>query len=104
MRKNDTRFNRSKPRKVSGKKVRVAPVVRAMKLKVKKGDTVKIIAGKDKGKEGVVMRAFPKLGKVVVEGVAVAKRSYRKTGRGQSGRIVERPMPIDASNVAKKKA
>ncbi len=69
-------------------------------MKVKKGDTVKVISGKDKGKEGVVLSAFPKTRQVVVEGVAVAKRSLRKSGRGQSGRIIERPMPIDASNVA----
>ncbi len=69
-------------------------------MHVKKGDKVKIISGKDKGKSGAITRAFPKTGKIVVEGVAVAKRHTR--GRaGQSGRIVERPMPIDASNVVK---
>lgn len=99
MRKNDIRFNRPKARKVSGKKQRFATPVRAMKMKVKKGDTVKVISGKDKGKEGVVMRAFPKTGHVVIEGIAVVKRSLRKSARGQSGRIIERPMPIDASNV-----
>lgn len=100
MRKNDIRFNRPKARKVSGKKNRGGALARAMKLKVKKGDTVKVISGKDKGKTGEVLRAFPKTGKIVVEGIAVAKRSLRSSARGQSGRIVERPMPIDASNVA----
>ncbi len=71
-----------------------------MKMRVKKGDTVKVITGKDKGKTGEVTRVMPKEGKVVIDGVHIVKRAYRKTGRGQSGRIVERPMPIDASNVA----
>lgn len=100
MRKNDTRFNRPKARKVRGKKQRYAVSARAMKMKVKKGDTVKIISGKDKGKTGEVTRVFPKTGKIVVDGVAIAKRSLRSSARGQSGRIVERAMPIDASNVA----
>jgi large subunit ribosomal protein L24 len=71
-----------------------------MKLHIKKGDKVQVITGKDKGKSGTIVRAFPKTGKVVVDGVAVAKRSVK--GRaGEVGRIVERPMPIDASNVKK---
>lgn len=69
-------------------------------MHVKKGDKVKVISGKDKGKTGTIVRALPKEGRVVVEGVAVAKRHVR--GRaGQTGRVVERPMPIHASNVAK---
>lgn len=70
------------------------------KLHVKKGDKVKVLSGKDKGKTGVIVRAFPKERKVVIDGVNVAKRHIRKQGN-QSGSIVERPMPIDASNVAK---
>lgn len=69
-------------------------------MHVKKGDKVKIIAGKDKGKSGVVVRAFPKDNAVVVEGVALFKR-HMKGRSGQVGRIVERPRPIDASNVAR---
>lgn len=61
---------------------------------------MKVIAGKDKGKTGVVARALPKAGRVVVEGVAVAKR-HVKGRQGQAGRIVERPMPIHVSNVAR---
>jgi large subunit ribosomal protein L24 len=74
--------------------------VKPFKLNVKKGDTVKVLTGKDKGKTGEVLRAFPKENKVVVEGIAVHKR-HMKAMRGQSGRIVERPLPIHASNVAK---
>ncbi len=69
-------------------------------MHVKKGDKVKVTTGKDKGKTGVIVRAFPREGRVVIEGVAVAKR-HVKGRSGEVGRIVERPMPIDASNVAK---
>ncbi len=68
------------------------------KLKVKKGDKVKVITGKDKGSTGLVLRALPKEGKVVVEGVAIAKR-HLKGRTGQVGQIVDRPRAIDASNV-----
>ncbi len=69
-------------------------------MHVKKGEKVKIIAGKDKGKSGVILRALPKENNVVVEGIALAKR-HLKGGAGKVGRIVERPRPIDASNVAR---
>ncbi len=68
-------------------------------MKIKKGDKVKVISGKDKGKSGVVVRALPKEGKVVVEGVALYKR-HRKGSAGNVGSTSERPRPIDASNVA----
>lgn len=100
MRKNDIRFNRPKPRKVSGKKNRAFAEGRPIKMKIKKGDTVKILSGKEKGKEGEVTLVMPKSRKIVIDGLNIAKRSIRSTARGQSGRIVERPMPIDASNVA----
>lgn len=70
-----------------------------MKLHVKKGDKVKILSGKDKGKSGVILRAFPKRNAVIVEGVALYKRHLRGTG-GKVGRIIERSRPINASNVA----
>jgi large subunit ribosomal protein L24 len=69
-------------------------------MHVKKGDKVKVISGKDKGKSGVILRSLPKEGKVVIEGIAIAKR-HVKARMGQIGRIVERPRPIDASNVAR---
>ncbi len=67
-------------------------------MKIKKNDNVQIISGKDKGKTGTVLRVFPQKDRVVVEGVAVAKR-HTKGARGEVGRIVERPLPIHASNV-----
>ncbi len=69
-------------------------------MHVKKGDKVKILSGKDKGKSGVILRALPKENKVIVEGVALFKR-HLKGSASKVGRIVERSRPIDASNVAR---
>ena len=71
-------------------------------MKIKKGDNIIVLSGKDRGKEGVVVRAFPKKEEVLVEGVHVVKRHQRSNRRGQSGQIIERPMPIHVSNVALK--
>jgi large subunit ribosomal protein L24 len=68
-------------------------------MKIKKGDKVKVISGKDKGKTGVIVRALPRENKVVIDGVALYKR-HTKGRQGQVGRIVEKPRAIDASNVA----
>ena len=69
------------------------------KMNVKKGDTVKVISGKDRGVEAEVLRALPNEGKIVVEGVAVAKKHQKPTQMGQEGGIVDKEMPIDVSNV-----
>jgi large subunit ribosomal protein L24 len=69
-----------------------------MKMKLKKGDTVMVISGKDKGKQGTILHAYPMTGKVLVEGMAMYKKSIRAS-QGQSGSIVEKPRAIDASNV-----
>ena len=69
------------------------------KMHVKRGDTVVVIAGKDKGKEGNVVAAFPEQNKVIVEGVAVAKKHQKARMQGQASAIIEKEMPIDASNV-----
>jgi len=69
------------------------------KLRIKTGDTVKVIAGKDKGKTGKVLQVFPKLNRVVVEGVNVAKKHLRTRQTGQKGQIIEFSMPLSASNV-----
>ena len=68
-------------------------------LKIKKGDTVKVIAGKDNGKEGKVVSVDPKNGKVVVEGVNVVKKHTKPSMANQQGGIVNKEAPIDASNV-----
>ncbi len=67
-------------------------------MKLKKGDTVVVISGKDKGKQGTILHAYPLTGKVLIEGVAMYKRAIKKT-RSQAGSIIERPRAIDASNV-----
>jgi len=69
-------------------------------MKIKKGDRVVVLSGKDRGKEGVVMRAIPTAGKVIVEGVNTARKHQRPTRMTQSGGIVDKDMPIDVSNVA----
>ena len=68
-------------------------------LKIKKGDTVKVIAGKDNGKEGQVVSVDPKNGKVVVEGVNVVKKHTKPSMANQNGGIITKEAPIDASNV-----
>ncbi len=69
------------------------------KMHVKRGDKVVVIAGKDKGKEGNVVAAFPEANKVIVEGIAVAKKHQKARMQGQASAIVDKEMPIDASNV-----
>jgi large subunit ribosomal protein L24 len=66
---------------------------------VKKGDKVKVITGKDKNKEGVVLTANPKTNKVVVEGVNIVKKHQKPSQTAPQGGIVEVEAPIHASNV-----
>lgn len=73
-------------------------------MKIKKGDTVVVITGKDRGKEGLVVRAFPKKNLVLIEGVAVVNRHKKATKRGSLGQIVQKSMPIPSANVALKDA
>ena len=69
-------------------------------MKIRKGDRVVVLAGKDKGKEGTVTRAIPKADKVVVEGVNVAQRHRKPTKAMEQGGITQIEMPIHVSNVA----
>ena len=68
-------------------------------LNVKKGDRVKVIAGKDKGKEGEVIRALPSKGRVVVEKVNIVKKAQRPTQQNPQGGIMSMEAPLNASNV-----
>jgi len=79
------------------KRVRTTAVV-PQKLLVTKGDTVRVISGDDKGREGRVLRAHPKTGKVTVEGVNIVKR-HRRATQTQPGGIIEFPAPIPVSKV-----
>ncbi len=69
-------------------------------MKIVKGDRVVVLSGKDTGAEGAVERVMPAVGKVIVEGVNVAKRHQSPTRNVQQGGIIDKAMPIDASNVA----
>ena len=68
-------------------------------LKIKKGDTVKVIAGKDKDKEGKVVAVNHKDGKLIVEGVNMITKHTKPSAANQNGGIVHQEGPIDASNV-----
>ena len=69
------------------------------KLNVKSGDTVVVISGKDKGKQGKIQKAFPATGKIVVEGVAMVKKHQKPRGQGMPGGIVEKEAAIPACKV-----
>jgi len=69
------------------------------KMNIKKGDTVLIITGKDRGKEGLISRAMPQVSKVIVEGRNIAKKHIRPQGQTRQGGIIEKAMPIHVSNV-----
>jgi large subunit ribosomal protein L24 len=68
-------------------------------MKLRTGDKVMVITGKDAGKESRIARVYPLKGKVLVEGVNTAKRHTKPTGATMQGGIIDRDMPIDASNV-----
>jgi large subunit ribosomal protein L24 len=69
-------------------------------MKLKKGDRVRVRSGKDRGKEGEIMRVITKTNKVIVEGVNVAKKHQRTTRATMQGGIIDKDMPIPVSNVA----
>ena len=71
-----------------------------MTMKIKKGDRVKVLSGKDRGKEGEVMRALPGQDKVIVEGVNRVKKNQRQTRATMQGGIIDKDMPLPVSSVA----
>jgi large subunit ribosomal protein L24 len=73
------------------------PLHRA-KMNIKKGDTVLIITGKDRGKQGTVSRALPQISKVVIEGLNIAKKHVRPQGQTRQGGVIEKAMPMHISN------
>ena len=86
-----------RPRAVNRK--RHSDNVERLKLRITKGDTVRVMRGDDKGKEGKVIRVYPKTGRITIEGINIVKR-HRKARRAeeQSG-IVDFPAPVHHSNV-----
>ena len=69
-------------------------------MKIRKGDKVRVLAGKDRGKEGVVSRTLPADDKVIIEGINLAKRHQKPTKATMQGGIIDKAMPIHVSNVA----
>ena len=69
-------------------------------MKIKKGDKVIVLAGKDKGKTGNVLHAFPQTDQVVIEGVHVVTRHQKSKVANSQGQIVHKSLPIHVSNVA----
>jgi large subunit ribosomal protein L24 len=69
-------------------------------LKIKKGDRVRVLTGKDRGHEGVVMRVLPSTGKVIVDGANVAKKHQRASKSTMQGGIIDKDMPMPVANVA----
>jgi large subunit ribosomal protein L24 len=67
-------------------------------MTIKKGDTILVLTGKNKGKKGKVIKVYPERGKVTVEGVNIAKR-HQKPSRNFQGGIIEKAMPLQVSNV-----
>src|SRR5258708_37752248 len=68
------------------------------KLNIKKGDTVLVTTGKDKGKQGTVSRAIPQDEKVVVEGLNMVKKHVKPQGQTRQGGVIDKAMPIHISN------
>ena len=68
------------------------------KMNIKKGDTVLIITGKDRGKQGTVSRAMPQDNKVIIEGLNIVKKHVRPQGQTRQGGVIDKAMPIDVSN------
>jgi large subunit ribosomal protein L24 len=70
-----------------------------VRLHVTKGDTVRVMRGEDKGKEGKILRVLSKTGRVVVEGVNIVKKHRKARSEQEQGGIIEMPAPVHASNV-----
>jgi large subunit ribosomal protein L24 len=69
-------------------------------LRIRKGDRVRVLTGKDRGKEGIVMRVLPAENKVIVDGINVAKRHTKARTATMQGGIIDKDMPIPVPNVA----
>jgi large subunit ribosomal protein L24 len=68
-------------------------------MKIKKSDNIEVISGKDRGKTGKVLTAFPKRNQVLIEGINIKKKHQRPTKANQRGQIIEKAYPIHVSNV-----
>ena len=90
-----------KYRKTAGKRSRTRHGINSerVKMRVSKGDTVRVMRGDDKGKEGKILRMYPKTGRVLVDGINIVKKHRKaRTADDQSG-IIEAPAPVHSSNL-----
>ena len=69
-------------------------------MKLKKGDKVIVIKGKDKGRKGKIDKVLLKIGKVLIPGINISKRHFKSQGQGKPGGIIDKVMPISLTNVA----
>jgi large subunit ribosomal protein L24 len=69
-------------------------------MKLRKGDTVMVLSGKERGERGTIMRLFPKEGRAIVEGVNLVKRHQRQTQTRIKGGIIDKEMPMPVSSLA----
>jgi large subunit ribosomal protein L24 len=79
--------------------VRHARKVERVRLSVTKGDTVRVMRGEDAGKEGKILRVFPKTGRVTIEGINIVKRHRKARRAEEQSQIMEMPAPVHHSNV-----
>lgn len=68
-------------------------------MKIKKGDNILIISGKDKGRMAKVLRSFPKEGKILVEGINTRQKHVKPKRQGEKGQVIKVPSPLNVSNV-----
>lgn len=90
-----------KHRKTAKKRNQIRNAVNAerVRMRITKGDTVRVMRGDDRGKEGKVLQVFLKTGRIKIDGVNIVKRHRKATGPDDQGGIMEMPAPIHASNV-----
>ena len=88
-------------RKRAGERSRIRHVHNAERetIHVVKGDTVRVMRGEDKGKQGKVLRVFPKTGRITIEGVNIVKKHRKARRAEEESQILEMPAPVHASNV-----
>ena len=88
-------------RKTAKKRSRTRHAINAerQRMRITKGDTVRVMRGDDKGKEGTVLRVYPKTGRITIEGINIAKRHRKQRTPDEQGGIIDFPAPMAVSNV-----
>jgi len=88
-------------RKTAKKRARTRHAINSerQRMRITKGDTVRVMRGDDKGKEGTVLRVYPKTGRITIEGINIAKRHRKQRTPDEQGGIIDFPAPMAVSNV-----